>query len=186
MTVRGRLISLDEKLPAAQTLIGENVVIAPGCVWQPCSFQTFSQTEGADVSNYGPYPAKQRNRDKWLDTQLVDPASARIEWSDELKPADGKRLTLYGYLVHFKVNARNRFGGYTGKQSHAALIRDGLQSKVSVSPLRIYETLDSKWFPRRFRRLAVRSTESGQLVGFIINSPLSAVDFGYLFSNKKR
>jgi hypothetical protein len=64
---------------------------------------------------------------KWLETQLIDPASARIEWTDEPKPADlgTKGEHLYGYLVHFKVDARNRFGAYTGKQTHGALIRNG-------------------------------------------------------------
>ena len=64
---------------------------------------------------------------KWLDTQLLYPETARIEWNGEPKPADlgtgGQHL--YGYLVYFTVNARNRFGGYTGKQQHGALIRDG-------------------------------------------------------------
>ena len=64
---------------------------------------------------------------KWLEQQLIDPASARIEWVDEPKPTDAGKggEHLYGYLVQFRVNARNRFGGYTGKQSHAALIRNG-------------------------------------------------------------
>jgi len=35
---------------------------------------------------------------------------------------DGKHL--YGWLVEFRVNSRNRFGQYTGKQSHGVLIRD--------------------------------------------------------------
>ena len=39
-------------------------------------------------------------------------------WATNDKP-------LYGYLVNFKVNARNRFGAYTGMQSHGALIRNG-------------------------------------------------------------
>src|SRR5439155_26021907 len=57
---------------------------------------------------------------KWLDTQLIDAASARIEWNGDPKPADlgTKGEHLYGYLVNFKVNARNRFGAYTGMQSH--------------------------------------------------------------------
>ena len=64
---------------------------------------------------------------KWLDTQLLDAATARVEWSGEPKPADlGQNgQHLYGYLVNFTVNARNRFGAYTGKQQHGALIRDG-------------------------------------------------------------
>ncbi len=64
---------------------------------------------------------------KWLDAQLIDPSSARIEWVDQPKPADlgNNDKHLYGYIIHFKVNARNRFGAYTGKQSHAALIFNG-------------------------------------------------------------
>jgi hypothetical protein len=76
----------------------------------------------------GQYPANYKEIVmKWLDTQLLDPASARLEWVGEPKPADlGKNgQHLYGYLVYFKVNARNRFGTYTGFQKHGALIRDG-------------------------------------------------------------
>ena len=90
--------------------------------------QASAETETADIARYGPYPTNYKQIvTKWLGTQLIDPASARIEWSDEPTPADlGKNGEhLYGYLVHFKINARNRFGAYTGKQSHAALIRDG-------------------------------------------------------------
>jgi hypothetical protein len=86
-----------------------------------------AQTPG-DVERYGPYPTNYKEIVmKWLETQLIDPASARIEWIEEPKPADlgTKGEHLYGYLVHFKVNARNRFGGYTGKQTHGALIRNG-------------------------------------------------------------
>jgi hypothetical protein len=83
----------------------------------------------AASSTYGAYPAnyKQIITD-WLQTQLNDPTSAIIVWQTEPKPADlpgkdGKKL--YGYLVIFSANARNRFGTYTGVQSHGALIRDG-------------------------------------------------------------
>ncbi len=64
---------------------------------------------------------------KWLDTQLLDAASARIEWNGDPKPANlgAKDKPLYGYLVNFRVNARNRFGAYTGMQSHGALIHNG-------------------------------------------------------------
>jgi hypothetical protein len=87
-----------------------------------------AETQPADSERYGPYPANYKEIVmKWLDTQLIDPASARIEWQGDPKPADlgTKGEHLYGYLVNFTVNARNRFGGYTGKQSHGALIRNG-------------------------------------------------------------
>jgi hypothetical protein len=87
-----------------------------------------AQTATPDSSLYGPYPANYKEIvTQWLTTQLIDPATARIEWKDEPKPADLARKDehLYGYLVNFTVNARNRFGAYTGKQAHGALIRNG-------------------------------------------------------------
>jgi hypothetical protein len=83
----------------------------------------------ADPTVYGEYPKNYQDIVlKWLETKLADPKSANIEWTSPPKPADlpgpnGKRL--FGYLVEFKVSSRNRFGAYTGKQKHGALIRDG-------------------------------------------------------------
>ena len=91
------------------------------------SLQAIAGTQ-ADAALYGPYPANYKEIvTQWLNKQLIDPDSARIEWSGEPKPADlGKDGEhLYGYLVNFTVNARNRFGGYTGKEKHAVLIRNG-------------------------------------------------------------
>ena len=86
------------------------------------------QGSPADAALYGPYPANYKEIVmKWLNGQLLDAASARIDWSSEPKPADlGKNGEhLYGYLVTFNVNARNRFGTFTGKQQHGALIKNG-------------------------------------------------------------
>ena len=94
-----------------------------------CAVRNLSaQTQPADMERYGPYPTTYKEIVmKWLETQLIDAESARIEWNGEPKPADlgTKDKPLYGYLVNFKVNARNRFGTYTGMQSHGVLIRDG-------------------------------------------------------------
>ena len=87
-----------------------------------------AETPSADAERYGPYPTNYKEIVmKWLDTQLIDAGSARIEWNGDPKPADlgTKGEHLYGYLVNFKVNAGDRFGGYTGMQSHGALIRNG-------------------------------------------------------------
>ncbi len=87
-----------------------------------------AETQPADAERYGPYPANYKEIVmKWLETQLIDPGSARVEWIEEPKPTDlgTKGENLYGYLIHFKVDARNRFGAYTGKQTHGALIRNG-------------------------------------------------------------
>jgi hypothetical protein len=86
-----------------------------------------AETPASDAERYGPYPTNYKEIVmKWLDTQLIDAASARIEWNGDPKPANlgTKDKPLYGYLVNFRVNARNRFGAYTGMQSHGALIRN--------------------------------------------------------------
>src|SRR5207302_7429807 len=87
-----------------------------------------AQTNPADTQQYGPDPANYKEiATKWLETKLIDSESAKVEWDGEPKPANlgTKDKPLYGYLVNFKVNARNRFGSYTGLQSHGVLIRNG-------------------------------------------------------------
>ena len=82
----------------------------------------------ADTARYGPYPTYYKEIIMvWLTKQLIDPDSARVEWTGEPKPSDvGKGSeAVSGYLVNFTVNARNRFGAYTGKQKHSVLIRNG-------------------------------------------------------------
>jgi len=91
------------------------------------ALQTYAETQ-ADTADYGPYPANYKEVVmQWLNKQLIDPASARIGWNGDPRPADlgSNGEHVYGYLVNFTVNARNRFGGYTGKQKHAVLIRNG-------------------------------------------------------------
>jgi hypothetical protein len=88
----------------------------------------FAQTPPADTERYGQYPTNYKEIVmKWLDTQLIDAGSARIEWGGDPKPSSmgTKDNPVFGYLVNFKVNARNRFGAYTGMQSHGALIHNG-------------------------------------------------------------
>src|SRR3989449_8431155 len=63
-----------------------------------------AQTPSADSARYGPYPTNYKEIIMpWLNKQLIDPDSARIEWNGEPKPADlgenGEHL--YGYLVNF-------------------------------------------------------------------------------------
>jgi hypothetical protein len=87
-----------------------------------------AQTPSADTARYGPYPTNYKEVIvQWLNKQLIDPDSARIEWDGEPKPSDlGKSgEAVSGYLVNFTVNARNQFGAYTGKQKHSVLIRNG-------------------------------------------------------------
>jgi hypothetical protein len=125
----GEAIPLDEQLQPAQNELMTMlrflicvIVIGAAVAKMP------AETGPADVGRYGPFPTNYKEIvSKWLQTQLIDPASARIEWKTEPKPSDlgTKGEHLYGYLVDFTVNARNRFGAYTGKQEHRALIRNG-------------------------------------------------------------
>ncbi len=83
----------------------------------------------ADAAVYGKFPTDYKDVTlRWLETQLLDASSAKIEWltaptAADLPAMDGK--VLHGYRVDFKVNSRNRFGSYTGMQKHGVLIRDG-------------------------------------------------------------
>jgi hypothetical protein len=96
--------------------------------WATTQYLHAQSATPVDIARYGQYPANYKEIvTKWLGTKLLDPASAEIEWEGDPQPADlgTKGQHLYGYLVKFKVNSRNRFGAYTGKQAHGALIRNG-------------------------------------------------------------
>ena len=87
------------------------------------------QSAAAVEAKYGVYPIAYREIiTRWLSTQLLDPASAEIEWTTEPKLIDMKGRDgqpFHGYVVQFKVNSRNRFGSYTGKQARRVFIRNG-------------------------------------------------------------
>lgn len=92
--------------------------------------QTGVMEVGADPALHGPFPTNyQEIVTTWLQTVLIDPASAQIEWVTGPKPGTmpekkhGK--ALFGYLVEFKLNSRNRFGAFTGMQKKTVLIHDG-------------------------------------------------------------
>ncbi len=81
-----------------------------------------------DSKTYGVYPiAYQDIIKKFLEERLLDAGSARIEWGEprpgQIVTTEKKRVT--GYLVLFKVNSRNKFGMYTGKQNYYAMILNG-------------------------------------------------------------
>jgi len=86
------------------------------------------QGSPADQALYGRYPGNYKEIVmNWLNERLVDAGTAKIEWQGDPQPVDlGKNgQHLYGYLIQFRVNARNRFGTYTGSQQHGVLIKNG-------------------------------------------------------------
>lgn len=82
----------------------------------------------ADIQKFGVYPiAYQELITRWMAEQLIDPASAKFEWTSEprrvvIKGRDGK--TFAGWRVDFKVNSRNKFGMYTGKRARHVYIKN--------------------------------------------------------------
>ncbi len=83
----------------------------------------------ADIEKFGVYPIAYKELiTRWLGEQLIDPASAEIEWLGEPQRVTAKmrgKETFAGYMVDFKVNSRNKFGMYTGKQARRVYIRSG-------------------------------------------------------------
>lgn len=83
----------------------------------------------AEIEKYGVYPIAYRELiERWLGEQLIDPASAQIEWLSEPQKVVVKKKgepAFAGFMVDFKVNSRNKFGMYTGKQARRVFIRNG-------------------------------------------------------------
>ena len=80
-----------------------------------------------DSPKYGVYPVAYRELiTRWLNDRLVDPASAKLEFSEPVAAeVTQKGVKAAGYSVDFRVNSRNKFGTYTGFQKHRVLIRNG-------------------------------------------------------------
>ena len=111
-----------------KTFVSESLVCALALTMIFVGSLNAQTPPSADTARYGPYPTYYKEIIMvWLNKQLIDPDSARIDWKEEPKPSDvGKGSeAVSGYLVNFTVNARNRFGSYTGKQKHSVLIRNG-------------------------------------------------------------
>jgi hypothetical protein len=76
--------------------------VCASLVGMSAALHVTAEAETADVARYGHYPTNYKEIvTKWLETQLVDAGSARIEWNGDPKPAD------------------------LGTKAHGALIRNG-------------------------------------------------------------
>jgi len=106
------------------------LVLLGFCAIQGVSAQIGNLDVGADPKLHGPAPANYQDIvTNWLQTVLVDAPSAQIEWISGPKPGSMPEKKggnpLFGYLVEFRLNSRNRFGAYTGMQRKTVLIHDG-------------------------------------------------------------
>lgn len=81
------------------------------------------------AADYGSYPENYRALvTSYLQDTLKDPESARVEYLTV--PQKDYRIVqhrqpVYGYALCLTVNAKNSFGGYTGKQLALVHIRNG-------------------------------------------------------------
>jgi hypothetical protein len=85
------------------------------------------------VVDHGPPPTGQTAAitRTFLESMLKDAESARYQFPDTVEPVTLKagalsgKQSIHGWRADVMVNARNSFGGYTGWQHWAFIIREG-------------------------------------------------------------
>lgn len=89
-----------------------------------------SPPPGAD---YGPYPSDFKGQvQEAIGGSLIDPYSAHYLFGTPQKVYAnngliyGGNVTMTGYAIPVEVNAKNRFGGYTGNQDWVCLYSNGV------------------------------------------------------------
>ena len=101
------------------------VALLASCVTTPSP----DQIANAD---YGPPPPANYEAmiKSWYDKTLIDPESARYTFAEPAKsyvkssPLMGVRET-FGWRVCGTINAKNRFGGYTGQSPFITMFKNG-------------------------------------------------------------
>lgn len=102
-----------------------------GCLSPPSSQEMGS-------ANYGVLPEDYKEIVKnYSDGMLKDPESAKYMmatpckgWIREGVLAASGGKPIYGWIIPYRVNAKNSYGGYTGFQDHVAFYFDGKISNV--------------------------------------------------------
>lgn len=104
-------------------LIAASVVLA-GCQTIPPLSK--EQIEAAD---YGPMTGDKAQQviRAYLSEVLIDPYSYQIEFRNFKKHwgLDKSGKYHFGWVQYYVINAKNRMGGYTGKEPHWAFIENG-------------------------------------------------------------
>lgn len=94
-------------------------VALAGCVAPP----TQQELTRAD---YGPKPESYQVAIKsYMDRVLKDPESARYEFLHSPVKGFSGNPRVFGWITCVDVNAKNSYGGYTGKQRHFFLLKRG-------------------------------------------------------------
>ena len=105
------------------------LILLSGCATPPSAQQLANIDFGATPVDY------ESTIKKYFEDSLFDPDSARYDFQSPEQmwvkdsPLMGGRLAA-GYMVRVGVNAKNRLGGYTGKQMYGFIIKDERIIKV--------------------------------------------------------
>ncbi|GAB7562619.1 hypothetical protein LG202_06580 [Methylobacillus methanolivorans] len=105
-----------------------SIVLFTGCSSTP---PTLTEISNAD---YGTYPENYEDIVKnTLTYSLKDPDSAKINFQNSPKKfwIGSKSSRKFGYGVCALVNAKNSYGGYTGSEAWAFIIRNGVVVDMS-------------------------------------------------------
>ncbi len=85
-----------------------------------------ASVEEPPVRDVGPFPTRwQAEIDAHLAISLIDPDSRRVRYDMAPVAARGPEKASVGYGVCAWVNARNRFGGYTGAKETYFFFQQG-------------------------------------------------------------
>lgn len=88
---------------------------------------------GMQVPQPQPYPSNYKAEIiSKLDDQLIDGASVRVKWDTE--PFQMGKGPHRRYFIKFRVNAKNRLGGYVGWQPYSADFVNGRVQYVQNNP----------------------------------------------------
>lgn len=110
-------------------MLGIAMALLVGCATAPPTAD--------DFANVGPLPADYQDQvKKYFEESLIDPDSAKYYFVGEPKVGahEGYGLNrtprVVGWIVSVEVNAKNRMGGYTGRQLHKAVLNQGKVVRV--------------------------------------------------------
>lgn len=102
-------------------LVAAFALLLAGCILPPTQAQL-------DAADYGPYPDNyEAIVYAYMDDYLRDSESARYKFVNQPGRFGANKLDghIYGWIVCVDVNAKNKFGAYTGYLRSYFLIHDG-------------------------------------------------------------
>lgn len=115
---------------AVALLVAASATFVSGCAVAPPTPQQIEQ------ASYGEMTAERANEIiiKRLQTTLYDPYTAQLEvFPSTLKKhwaTDGKGHHHYGWIIQYRLNAKNQYGGYVGYKNYYAFIEFGYLLQV--------------------------------------------------------